>query len=534
MRLARLRRFSSSSASFGSESSTSASSSSVPPAGTAEEHSKWFLSKLSKSISRVDQQDPLSRAKALDPAEIVELDYMSMCGLRSSELPTELRSKIFELLNQFGFKGDLERFGKYMVAKYRSRSCTETPRVLPSSLDLTVSKPSPIDRLMKSKGFTELRDLVDSPEVRSEEAVNFALDEVKNFQMFYSPGMAVTYIAHRFPGTFGVNFRIMTEILKRVPNFNPKSFLDYGSGPGVSVLAALQVWGDATDLDITCIEPSMNMQKIGKYLLSDILGKVSWYVTLSSRGNHDLITLSYVLMEIRDEPSRLLLVRNLVSQLSEGGILAIVDCGTPMGFRFLHAIRTHIIQEGGYHIVAPCPHEKACPMAQTGRDWCHFDQSIVRLPPSVYAKGKKSNNIDYEKFSYLVLRKGDGPRKKFQTESLAPSSWEKSYFWPRLVMPAIKAGGHTVMDVCSNAPTLERLVVSKSQSHASGFRFSRKLMWGDLWRYPKRLIRVDARESFDRKSHTDKLQESVRKTLEEIRNEKFENEQKLDHIYYGS
>lgn len=508
----------------------------------------WFLSKLSSSIPRTPLYDPLTRSDPVDPDFEIELDHMSMCGLKTNELPEEILVKIRGLLENFGYKGDLERFGTYLVSRYRSRSCSETPRVLPSSLipakTMKVNR-TPLERILNSKGFSELKGAL--PDLFSQEAVHeiegdlaqTALSQAedsrhKQFQMFYSPGTAVTYLAHRFPGTFAANFRILTEVLKRVPDFNPRKILDYGSGPGVSVLAALQVWPGLER--IVCVEPSENMQKIGMYMMSDIGREVDWRSSLwsSSGEQFDLVVASYVLMEIRDSESRDLLVKNLYARLAPGGVLVIVDCGTPTGFRFIHRIREQFIvdKQSGSHIVAPCSHEKACPLALTGRDWCHFDQGVRRLPHYLYSKGSRKNNIDYEKFSYLVIRKGvESPRKKYMHESLANRSWEKSYFWPRIVMPAIKAGGHTLMDVCSPNGQFERLMVSKSKPHQFGYRFSRKIMWGDLWRYPRRLARKEARESYTPeqiKEHMDKLRQAAEKS-QSIDTKGRE----LDEVFYG-
>ena len=508
----------------------------------------WFLSKLSSSIPRGYLYDPLTRSKPVNPDFEIELDHMSMCGLRTNELPDELLAKIRGLLENFGYKGDLERFGTYLVSRYRSRSCSETPRVLPSSLipakTMKVTR-TPLERILNSKGFSDLKGAL--PDLFSNEAVHelegdlaqTALSQAedskhKQFQMFYSPGTAVTYLAHRFPGTFAANFRILTEVLKRVPDFNPKKILDYGSGPGVSVLAALQVWPGLER--IVCVEPSENMQKMGMYMMSDIEREVDWRTSLwsSSGEQFDLVVASYVLMEIRDSESRDLLVKNLYSRLAPGGVLVIVDCGTPTGFRFIHRIREQFIVEKNLdcHIVAPCSHEKACPLALTGRDWCHFDQGVRRLPHYLYSKGSRKNNIDYEKFSYLVMRKGvESPRTKYMHESVATMSWEKSYFWPRIVMPAIKAGGHTLMDVCSPNGQFERLMVSKSKPHQFGYRFSRKIMWGDLWRYPRRLSRKEARESYTPeqiKEHMDKLRQTAAKS-----GTNDTKTRELDEVFYG-
>jgi ribosomal protein RSM22 (predicted rRNA methylase) len=513
---------------------------------------EWFKARLSKSLPRERQYDPLSRAPPVHPEDVVELDYMSMCGLKTSELPESIQEKVFVLLDQFGFKGDLERFGKYMVARFRSRACTETPKVLPSVLvpqkTLKVTK-TPLERLFASKGFADLRGAMPElfeteKEVSAEDYAQLSISNAEDskhkvYQMFYSPGTSVTYLAHRFPSTFATNFRVLMEIFKRVPDFNPRRILDYGAGPGVSSLAVLQVWKDSKDKTVTCVEPSLNMQRVGKYLLSDCEAQVDWQTTLYGMGmdKYDLITVSYVLMEIRDQDSRDLLIQNLYSRLRVGGILVVIDCGTPTGFRYIHRIREQMIlkqPENSWHIVSPCPHESACPLAMTGKDWCHFDQSVRRLPHYLYEKGSKKNHTDFEKFSYLVVRKSEGARSRYKSELEAPTSWEKSFFWPRVVMPAIKAGGHTLMDVCSRPNNFERLVVSKSKPHGYGYRFSRKIAWGDLWRYPRRLARLEARESYTPeqvKEHLQNLQVEAKKTSSDIEN--YPEGKKLEERFYG-
>jgi len=334
------------------------------------------------------------------------------------------------------------------------------------------------------------------------------------------------------------------EVFKRTPDFNPTRILDYGSGPAVSAQAALRIWQDEESRTVTCVEPSLNMQQIGKYLLADSKAKeISWHIGLHAvQGQFDLITLSYVLMEIRDQDSRDLLIENLFARLRPGGILVVVDCGTPTGFRYIHRIREQFImkdlnnpdKEKCFHIVGPCPHESACPLSLTGKDWCHFDQQVRRLPHSAYSKGNKKNNTDFEKFSYLVIRKGPGPRDEYPSERAAPTSWEKSYFWPRIVMPAIKSGGHTLVDVCARPNNFERLVVSRSKPHASGYRFSRKVMWGDLWRYPKKIVRRDARDTYtpdEVKRHIEKLHEEAKQAKEDVK--KFPQGRALEEASYG-
>eukprot|EP00920_Eleutheroschizon_duboscqi_P013880 GHVT01032487.1.p1 GENE.GHVT01032487.1~~GHVT01032487.1.p1 ORF type:complete len:223 (+),score=47.29 GHVT01032487.1:480-1148(+) len=196
--------------------------------------------------------------------------------------------------------------------------------------------------------------------------------------------------------------------------------------------------------------------------------------------------------------------------------MVILERGTPTGFRIIHALRELFISELGidnFHFVAPCPHESVCPLALTGRDWCHFSQRIHRWPHYVYSKGSRAKNVEEEKFSFLAIRKSMGPRRLYPTEEKAVGGLAKSFFWPRVVMPPIRAGGHVLIDVCAAPHSFERLAVSYAMPHAAGYRQSRKLQWGDLWRFPRRLCRPEARSYSpeETKVHLRRLLERTRK-----------------------
>lgn len=65
---------------------------------------------------------------------------------------------------------------------------------------------------------------------------------------------------------------------------------------------------------------------------------------------------------------------------------------------------------GGAHVVAPCPHDGACPLAMPGtKAWCHFGTRFQR-PAFMQAvkatRGSRANPSDHqdERYSYVVLR----------------------------------------------------------------------------------------------------------------------------------
>uniref|UniRef100_A0A8C9GRX0 Mitochondrial ribosomal protein S22 n=1 Tax=Piliocolobus tephrosceles TaxID=591936 RepID=A0A8C9GRX0_9PRIM len=317
-------------------------------------------------------------------------------------------------------------------------------------------------------------------------------------------------------------YRILNEIKKRVPNFVPQKILNYSAVPAASIIAAHEVYNDGyvtsynnSDHNdyaghtnhvnhvnystsgkfekIVTVEPSEHLTAISKYLIDYIPNTKHLMLLYDQLNTFNLIIVSHTLLSLYDHESRHLFIKNLWNKLEKKGILIIVENGTPTGFRMLHSIREEFITElkhDKFHIVAPCPHESICPLALTGKDWCHFSQSVLRLSHHIYCKGSHKKNVDEEKFSYLVIQKSEGPRTKYQTEQNALTAQEKSFFWPRVVMPTIKAGKHVLIDVCSYPYNFERLVVTKKSSllvnlktksgtiiKGCGYKKARKIRW---------------------------------------------------------
>jgi len=279
------------------------------------------------------------------------------------------------------------------------------------------------------------------------------------------------------------------------------------------------------------------VQQIGQYLTADFTQVVDWQTQLYEVEQcYDMIFVSYVMLEIRGQSSRDMVLKKLWNRLRNNGILVLCEPGTPTGFRTIHHARELFIAElapEDFHFVAPCPHEKMCPLALTGRDWCHFGQRVLRLPHRVFCKGSTAKFWEEEKFSFLVTRKGPGPRSLYKRESEAPTLVEKSYFWPRVVMPAIKAGGHTLVDVCSSPCDFERLTVSRAKAHSFGYRRARKILWGDLWHYPKRVNRPQARAYTPKETqtHLDRLAKRAYETMKQ--DEGFRKEKKAETAHFG-
>jgi ribosomal protein RSM22 (predicted rRNA methylase) len=111
----------------------------------------------------------------------------------------------------------------------------------------------------------------------------------------------------------------------------------------------------------------------------------------------------------------------------------------------------------GAQILAPCPHDEACPMV--GDDWCHF---AVRLPRSRDHRLAKGAEVPYEDEPYaylLAARPGLGGPAAARV--LAP---------PRSNKPGID------LKLCTPHGVEARFVGRRDKA---GYAAARRLGWGD-------------------------------------------------------
>lgn len=169
-------------------------------------------------------------------------------------------------------------------------------------------------------------------------------------------------------------------------------------------------------------------------------------------GKHDLSVLSYVVGELSIAAASELIKR--VWKATDH-VLAVIEPGTPHGFSRIAALRSLLIGIGGY-MVAPCPHQEACPMQ--GEDWCHFSQ---RLERSAVHRDVKDVDRGYEdeKYSYIIFSK-------------APIKLPEA----RILRHPQVHSGHVDFVLCGREG-LEKKIISKRMGEF--YKKARKLDWGD-------------------------------------------------------
>ena len=264
------------------------------------------------------------------------------------------------------------------------------------------------------------------------------------------------YVATRLPATYAAVRIALGELHARAA-FEPASQLDLGAGPGTAIWAAGELWPSLRSA--TAVEPQAAMARLGRELAahSASLPEVDWVGGALPQavpaGRFDLVTLGYVLGELDGDAQAATIDR---AWAVAGHALVVVEPGTPAGYRRVLAARDRLLAAGGT-VVAPCPHDHACPLVGT-EDWCHFAVRVARTSTHRLAKEAQLGHED-EKFAYVVVARAP-----------APQATARILRHPRL------RRGHVVLELC--APEgLRTETVSKSDGER--YRRTRKLSWGD-------------------------------------------------------
>lgn len=372
----------------------------------------------------------------------------------------------------------------------RPRDITKIQPFLSSEETLT-----PEAEVNKSYYRLKLKDIEELPPSTFEGKIGVGETKpIKPPSLKYMEPHALGYVYKRMPPTYGAAVRALSEAKFRLPLFEPKSILDYGAGTGAGGWAGLSLY-PALDR-IVAVEPSPAMRTMGKKL-SKYASQFSWVESVANlpsavhqEGLFDIVMCNYVLSENSD-PKTCSLILEALWQRSKK-LLLVIEPGTPKGFRFIHSVRDWVINtlpRDQANILAPCPNEGKCPLAKDPKSYCHFSQFTGRYPKDVFPNLPGSKDIDNEKFSYLLIMRGETPRQKGKSAEDFDNLADKSFFWDRFVRPTMRRDEHIILDLCTNKQDikgeedwskLKRFTVTKSEDK-DRYRVARKASWGDLW-----------------------------------------------------
>jgi ribosomal protein RSM22 (predicted rRNA methylase) len=213
---------------------------------------------------------------------------------------------------------------------------------------------------------------------------------------------ALAYAFTRLPATYAATAATLAAVHDAWPDFSPRSLIDAGAGPGTAAWAAVEQF--ATLADVRLIDESSHLRALALTCLQasaapalrDAIYDQGDILATANGGRADLVIASYVIGELA--PDRLSSIAEALWSAA-AGMLVVVEPGTPPGFARIRALRGHLVAQGA-HVVAPCPHDHACPIIDP--DWCHFSQRLNRSRAHRQVKGTELSYED-EKFSYVAL-----------------------------------------------------------------------------------------------------------------------------------
>ncbi|KIJ66366.1 hypothetical protein HYDPIDRAFT_180817 [Hydnomerulius pinastri MD-312] len=385
------------------------------------------------------------------------------------------------------------------------------------------------------------------------------------------------------PAHYSAIYAVLQHAKHRLgASWNVERVMDWGSGTGSGLWATLSTFqkgaistGDGPLLANSSVVTYLGIDKrdglvsIGKQLLQKTkLGSLSatWQRSFHDQDRIDRAegheTLALSAFNLSALPNGLA-KKKMVQEMWDSGAhtIIIIDHNSPTGFENILEARQMLLDLGrkeledpetqglpirGSHVVAPCPHDRPCPL-HNSRLVCGFSQRLQRPSFVRLTKHAREGHEDIG-YSYVVVRRGPRPgveagsgpvgrvgavgreaaERAVEARSAAPreleradesghpqSPWDRpsarsrsafastaavpdpassadrahealrreAYGWPRLVFPPLKRSGHIIIDACTQEGKIIRLTIPKSQGKQP-FYDARKSSWGDLFPHP--------------------------------------------------
>ncbi|XP_020633360.3 ribosome assembly protein METTL17, mitochondrial [Pogona vitticeps] len=289
----------------------------------------------------------------------------------------------------------------------------------------------------------------------------------------YTDELSFLYMVARMDGVFAAVFRAFHEIHKRVPDFQPRTLLDFGSGTGAASWAAHSIWGQSVKeyMNIDC---SASMLALAEKLMKGISEEQTpcfpgvyfrQFLPVSPKVKFDLVVSAYSLNELPGYSERVETLHTLWRKTD--GFLVLVENGTKEGHQMLMEARDLILHDEEKvahdpqepYVFAPCPHHLPCPRLSRDQPLpCNFIQKYQPLPFKWNPPQKE------ERFSFLILSRGSG---------------KSTELWPRITQPVLARSSHAHVHLCCPDGSLQHAIITAKKHGSDLYQCARRSKCGD-------------------------------------------------------
>ncbi|XP_023380474.1 methyltransferase-like protein 17, mitochondrial isoform X2 [Pteropus vampyrus] len=302
------------------------------------------------------------------------------------------------------------------------------------------------------KKFLENTDLSQTEEKLRKAVLHAMRKTTYHWQeLSYNEGLSLVYMAARLDGGFAAVSRAFHEIQTRIPEFQPQTLMDFGSGTGSVTWAAHSIWGQSLR-EYMCVDSSPAMLDLAEKLLKGGSESGEPYVPgvffrqflpVSPKVQFSVVVSAFSLSELPSKADRTEVVQTLWRKTSD----------------FLGKEKSPLDPRPGF-VFAPCPHELPCPQLTASKPLaCSFSQAYHPIPFSWNKQPKE------EKFSMVILARG---------------SLEEANRWPRITQPVLKRPRHVHCHLCCPDGHMQHAVITARRHGRDLYRCARVSSWGDL------------------------------------------------------
>ena len=259
-----------------------------------------------------------------------------------------------------------------------------------------------------------------------------------------------------------------TDTLQALPQKSKLKIFDAGVGYGAQSLGLLsylfqadhqrRIQLDVVDRDTDALEAlddilgaCQRMQIFGDVALNS--RRMNLNQSFQSRDRYDIIIMGSTLCELRPD-AQFQLLANLLSALTDSGILCVIEPALKATSRNLHQLRNRMLAEQQCRILAPCTHQENCPCLENEKDWCHESRQTL-LPPRArqlsITTGLRTQDV---KWSYMTLTRARN------------SAEQDADVW-RIVSDLMKPKGKQEIFVCGKPGRLRSILQKRDKSSAN-------------------------------------------------------------------